>query len=896
MSGFPSNPPIGTTYGIGQVTWQWNGYAWQVLVSTIGGVCGPAGPIGPTGSTGNGVTGFGVSGDNLYYWYMNANGQTFGTFQNAGYVRGPTGNPGSGGITLFGGTSISITSGPSGITVSYTGVAGAGNTGATGATGNPPGIPYNYQIYSPGFWIGPDISSVSLRNSQAGATLIEISVTDANSKDVTTFLESWDDSTNPHKGYLHIQNRFGTKYHVYGITGNSTSEGLDPYFTFNLIPSFTGGFTFATGESVYLFFSRSGNVGAQGPAGSGSAGGVTLFGGTGIDINSGSAGITISTQDIFVRNDGDSMSGALSISTAATTSASSSLSVSGNLGVTSNTAVNFVNFNQTIAPATNSLSDYRSFSISNRGDPPTSVTISTISGLRSEGLRWGDTQTGAVTTIRGIYTVGSIIDTVSVDGVTATTITGLHGVGVSRITSLTTGYASVARGLYAIAAEAGGWTIPTAVALQIDNPVDGNSITSNIGINVGSMTRGSNSNYGIQIAAPAGSGTNAAVRLSDTSGDVGGGILFGSDTNLYRSAANVLRTDDALSVGGTFSASNISGTNTGDQIFFAGTSITLINSPAGITISYTGVGGSGTTGATGATGISPGIKYEVFNGTDLESNMDVGLIALKNNPLLGATLLYIATEDINNKNQEDFIKSWDDSTNSHKGYLQISNIANTKYQIYGITGSPEKISGASVNYYEFNLIPSFTGGYTFSDYEDVTLWFTRSGDRGADGAPGSGGGAAGTKTYSVFTPLDNEPPASDYATIDTRNSISFLSFVGTTAESAIFRSVIPQGATFTSLSAILYYGTTGSTGNIVWCAQFENMIGQTLNSDGFATAICATGPVGATFLSGLTLTTSNINGITSGDPYRVKIYRDGASANDTHVQDAQLFTVEIRGA
>jgi hypothetical protein len=56
---------------------------------------GIQGNTGPTGPTGSGVTGFTVSGDNLYFWYMNSSGLTFGAFQNAGYVRGPKGDTGT---------------------------------------------------------------------------------------------------------------------------------------------------------------------------------------------------------------------------------------------------------------------------------------------------------------------------------------------------------------------------------------------------------------------------------------------------------------------------------------------------------------------------------------------------------------------------------------------------------------------------------------------------------------------------------------------------------------------------------------------------------------------------------------------------------------------------------
>ncbi len=59
------------------------------------------------------------------------------------------------------------------------------------------------------------------------------------------------------------------------------------------------------------------------------------------------------------------------------------------------------------------------------------------------------------------------------------------------------------------------------------------------------MTRGS-TNIGVRIAAPSGGTTNYALQLSDTGGTAAGGITFGTDTTLYRSAADTLKTDDAV--------------------------------------------------------------------------------------------------------------------------------------------------------------------------------------------------------------------------------------------------------------------------------------------------------------------------------------------------------------
>lgn len=55
---------------------------------------------------------------------------------------------------------------------------------------------------------------------------------------------------------------------------------------------------------------------------------------------------------------------------------------------------------------------------------------------------------------------------------------------------------------------------------------------------------------GLRIAAPSGAATrNVALQFSDTGGTTAGGILWGTDTNLYRSAANTLKTDDNVIIG-----------------------------------------------------------------------------------------------------------------------------------------------------------------------------------------------------------------------------------------------------------------------------------------------------------------------------------------------------------
>ncbi len=78
--------PTGLTYGEPAVN-----VADQILY--VGGVDGEPIPIGGGGAgsqgpTGNGVTGFTVIGNILYYWYMGPTGATFGELQSAGSIAG----------------------------------------------------------------------------------------------------------------------------------------------------------------------------------------------------------------------------------------------------------------------------------------------------------------------------------------------------------------------------------------------------------------------------------------------------------------------------------------------------------------------------------------------------------------------------------------------------------------------------------------------------------------------------------------------------------------------------------------------------------------------------------------------------------------------------------------
>ena len=160
-------------------------------------------------------------------------------------------------------------------------------------------------------------------------------------------------------------------------------------------------------------------------------------------------------------------------------------------------------------------------------------------------------------------------------------------------------------------------------------------------------------------------------------------------------------------------------------------------------------------------------------------------------------------------------------------------------------------------------------------------------------------GGGGTKTYAVFTPDQNQPPASAFATFDTRNSILKLDFDDTTSESGVFVGVLPEAAPLGSglIVRLWWMAKTATSGNVVWGVQFEKT-GTDNDADSFDTAATGTsaanGTSGIETLASITITT--VDSLAAGDRFRLKVYRDAANASDTMTGDAELVAVEVRSA
>ena len=155
-----------------------------------------------------------------------------------------------------------------------------------------------------------------------------------------------------------------------------------------------------------------------------------------------------------------------------------------------------------------------------------------------------------------------------------------------------------------------------------------------------------------------------------------------------------------------------------------------------------------------------------------------------------------------------------------------------------------------------------------------------------------------SRTLARFTPRENQPPSSNFATLDTRNSIAVLDFDAATDESAIFSGVIPDYANLASGLKIrlAWMATTATSGNVRWGAQVMRC-NTDLDADSFDTATLVTSAANGT--SGIVtvaeITATALDGLAVGDTFRIRIYRDADDAtNDTMTGDAELIAVEVQ--
>lgn len=160
---------------------------------------------------------------------------------------------------------------------------------------------------------------------------------------------------------------------------------------------------------------------------------------------------------------------------------------------------------------------------------------------------------------------------------------------------------------------------------------------------------------------------------------------------------------------------------------------------------------------------------------------------------------------------------------------------------------------------------------------------------------------ASGNTLLALTPTQNEPPATGYATLDSRNSVFVLDFDDSAVESAVFRGVVPGQYAGGGFTVDLYWLATSATaGDAKWgvSAERDDPNHFDLDGDNFGTESTVTTTANATsgkvVKSSLTITHANLGSPDPGDPFRVKVRRLASDVADTMSGDAELAAVHVK--
>ena len=163
---------------------------------------------------------------------------------------------------------------------------------------------------------------------------------------------------------------------------------------------------------------------------------------------------------------------------------------------------------------------------------------------------------------------------------------------------------------------------------------------------------------------------------------------------------------------------------------------------------------------------------------------------------------------------------------------------------------------------------------------------------------GTGGGGDGT---AYFFPTDNEPPATNYMTLDTRNGHPVLDADDTTAEAAIWTGVLDGAYGGGGLTVkVAYSATSATSGTAGFTVEIERIGDSQLDIDGdsFAsaqtiTAVTVPGTAGHVDVVSVAISNgANMDSLAAGEQYRMRIKRD--VANDTATGDIELNWASVK--
>lgn len=159
---------------------------------------------------------------------------------------------------------------------------------------------------------------------------------------------------------------------------------------------------------------------------------------------------------------------------------------------------------------------------------------------------------------------------------------------------------------------------------------------------------------------------------------------------------------------------------------------------------------------------------------------------------------------------------------------------------------------------------------------------------------------ASGETIAIFKPQDNEPPAADFATRDSRNSHPVLDFALT--EIGVFSHIMPRNYDASGLTAYLHIAMSSAEADDIKLEGYFERIGdqqQDLDADGFAAAqnsgdITVPGTSGLVDIIAITFTNGvQMDSIAVGEGFRFKVKRIAVTGTDA-TGDLELRFIEIK--
>lgn len=164
---------------------------------------------------------------------------------------------------------------------------------------------------------------------------------------------------------------------------------------------------------------------------------------------------------------------------------------------------------------------------------------------------------------------------------------------------------------------------------------------------------------------------------------------------------------------------------------------------------------------------------------------------------------------------------------------------------------------------------------------------------------------ASGNVMAIFTAADNVPPATAYATLDTRNGHLVLDFDGVTDEECVFQSVLPSSYAGGGLTVDIWCAFTSATsGSVRWQTAFERVDVSSLDidADSFASFNSGGGTAPGTSGQAIKVSVAHTSGaqmdsLAASEAFRLKIRRDAdgtSGTDDISTSDAELLRVVVR--